>query len=275
MTELRDPYLRRPIPAATRPRRVALARPISRAGVRPRPQGRERLERPGPGTPTWVPACSYPESQSRRERREEERQEENKSCKQAGRREATDGRTSGQASDDYRLRTIPIGRAPPISHAAFQFQTLSSSRAAAHITSRHLLVYLSLASRLSGLCFLRKFGFFLADCLSLQCRPSTLVLVPHDPIARLRPPCRHSCCWGQPLGRSTPTVDPFYLDPTGVPTRKKLLAVPIPRSLQAPSSKLDASGHIKSVVVSTRRRRRCCCCKIAVVLLDLHSKVKA
>lgn len=132
MTELRDPYLRRPIPAATRPRRVALARPISRAGVRPRPQGRERLERPGPGTPTWVPACSYPESQSRRERREEKRQEENKSCKQAGRREATDGRTSGQASDDYRLRTIPIGRAPPpISHAAFQFQTLSSSRAAA------------------------------------------------------------------------------------------------------------------------------------------------
>lgn len=188
MTELRDPYLRRPIPAATRPRRVALARPISRAGVRPRPQGRERLERPGPGTPTWVPACSYPESQSRRERREEERQEENKSCKQAGGREATDGRTSGQASDDYRLRTIPIGRAPPPSPMLPSNSKHSSSRAAAHITSRHLLVYLSLASRLSGLCFLIKFGFFLADCLSLQCRPSTLVLVPHDPIARLRPP---------------------------------------------------------------------------------------
>lgn len=274
MTELRDPYLRRPIPAATRPRRVALARPISRAGVRPRPprerdwKGRDRARQLG-CLPVVIRRARAGEKEGRRRGKKKTKV----ASKQGGARQRTAGHR-GKRVMIIDCGQFPSVEPPPSPMLPSNSKTLSSSRAAAHITSRHLLVYLSLASRLSGLCFLRKFGFFLADCLSLQCRPSTLVLVPHDPIARLRPPCRHSCCWGQPLGRSTPTVDPFYLDPTGVPTRKKLLAVPIPRSLQAPSSKLDASGHIKSVVVSTRRRC-CCCCKIAVVLLDLHSKVKA
>lgn len=93
-------------------------------------------------------------------------------------------RTSGKRRmDDYRLQTTHSRRSgPPISHAAFQFQTLSS-RAAAHSTSRHLLVYLSLASRFSGLCSPRKSCFLagsssLADCSVDPRLPSLDLMIP-------------------------------------------------------------------------------------------------
>lgn len=164
----------RSLSPTTNPRRhptstslLALARPISRAGVRPRPKG-GRLERPGPGTPTCLLLSGAGEREKRREK-EEERQGKKVASKEARSQEkATGGRTSGK-----RVMIIDCGQfpsiEPPISHAAFQFQTLSS-RAAAHITSRHLLVYLSLASRSPGLCFPRESCFLPRR---LKCRPST------------------------------------------------------------------------------------------------------
>lgn len=188
MTELRDPYLRRPIPAATRPHELPslgqyLAPESDRAPKGERDwKGRDRAHQLG-CLPVVIRRARAGEKEGRRRGKKKTKV----ASKQGGARQRTAGHR-GKRVMIIDCGQFPSVEPPPISHAAFQFRTLSSSRAAAHITSRHLLVYLSLASRLSGLCFLRKFGFFLADCLSLQCRPSTLVLVPHDPIARLRPP---------------------------------------------------------------------------------------
>lgn len=165
MTELRGPYLRRPIPAATRPRRVC-PRPISlpESDRDPREtdwKGRDRARQL---------ACCYPEQERERERKGggEARKKKVASKEARSQEKATGGRTSGK-----RVMIIDCGQfpsiEPPISHAAFQFQTLSS-RAAAHITSRHLLVYLSLASRFPGLCFPRKSCFLPRR---VKCRTST------------------------------------------------------------------------------------------------------
>lgn len=91
----------------------ALARPISRAGVRPRPREGSRLERPGPGT---LPVDTR--SRRDRERKGEKKRQETKkkvASKEARSQEkALDGRTSGKRRMIIDCRRLtPIDRAPP------------------------------------------------------------------------------------------------------------------------------------------------------------------
>lgn len=126
-------------------------------------------------------------------------------------------------------RLTPIDRAPHLPCCLPIPDTQQPGSSPQHIPASAGLSFL--ASRFSGLCFPRK-SCWLFFPRRLQCRPSTPVPRPHDPVARLRPPVVIVTAGANPWADQHPPWIPF------ISTRlEKLLAVPISLS---PSPKLQA-----------------------------------